>query len=115
MFVCYYIFLVLVPSNELYQQSLSLLTELINQWKQNPEIAMEHSSQYSNLPFVYSVDAIKNTRKKMEDRHIVLHDLNKTLDINVSENLFLFINNLLDQNDSTKNNHIQMITFRFLA
>lgn len=36
------------------------------------------------MPLSSSVFAIKNSRQTMEDRHIVIHDLNKTLEIDVS-------------------------------
>ena len=73
-----------ISSNELYSQSLEYLTEYINSWKLNPEIAVEIAKEFSNQRFVSSINAIKNTRRKMEDRHVVLHDLNKALALKVS-------------------------------
>ncbi|CAG2163449.1 unnamed protein product [Oppiella nova] len=72
-------------SNELYSQSLEYLTEYINTWKENPELAVETAKEYSGQTFVSSLCAIKNTRRKMEDRHVVLHDLNKALNLKTSK------------------------------
>lgn len=76
--------LIAISSNELYSQSLEYLTEYINSWKENPEIAVEIAKEYSSKTFVASICAIKNTRRKMEDRHVLLPDLNKALALKVS-------------------------------
>ncbi len=73
-----------MSSNELYSQSLEYSNEYIKQWKENPEIAIEIANEYSAKTFLSSVNAIKNTRRKMEDRHVILHDLNKALNLKVS-------------------------------
>ncbi|XP_054154987.1 serine-rich adhesin for platelets-like [Oppia nitens] len=74
-----------LSSNDLYSQSLEYLTEYINLWKDKPELAVEIAEEYSKQPFPLSICAIKNTRRKMEDRHVILHDLNKALNLKVSK------------------------------
>ncbi|CAG2103940.1 unnamed protein product [Medioppia subpectinata] len=74
-----------LSSNELYSQSQEYVTEYINSWKLSPELAAEKAKEYSDQTFVSSIFAIKNTRRKMEDRHVVLHDLNKALNLKVSK------------------------------
>ena len=87
-----------ISSNELYSQSLEYLTEYINSWKENPEIAVEIAKEYSQQRFASSICAIKNIRRKMEDRHVVLHDLNKALALKVSLVFTSIQNNIFQMN-----------------
>lgn len=91
------------------KKSREMVDEYIEQLGSNPEQTVEMVQQYMNNEsstsvtnedgstttnptattptrsngFVSSISAVKNGRKTMEDRHIIIHDLNKALDLKV--------------------------------
>lgn len=66
-------------AQDLHKDAVQALKEQCIEWKESPEEALKLSKRISTpvggRPLT-SVCAIKNTRRKMEDRHVVLHDLN---------------------------------------
>ncbi|RWS12704.1 mucin-17-like isoform X1 [Dinothrombium tinctorium] len=70
-----------MSADELYRESINKLDELLESYKRQPEEAIQLSEEHCVKPFIASVCAIKNGRRKMEDRHVVLHDLNSLFGI----------------------------------
>ncbi|RWS30292.1 serine-rich adhesin for platelets-like isoform X1 [Leptotrombidium deliense] len=70
-----------VAGEELYRESIKKLNELCDTYKEDTEEAIKLSAKYCAKPFLVSVCAIKNGRRKMEDRHVILHDLNSLFGI----------------------------------
>lgn len=68
------------------------MDEVLDELGTNPEQAvalvndyLEDSSKPDSAAFTSSIHAIKNRRDSMEDRHIIIHNLNKALGLNVSK------------------------------
>ncbi|KAI2804414.1 Protein phosphatase 1E, partial [Blomia tropicalis] len=96
-----------LASIDVAKKSREMVDEYIEQLGSNPEQTVEMVQQYMNNEsstsvtnedgstttnptattptrsngFVSSISAVKNGRKTMEDRHIIIHDLNKALDL----------------------------------
>lgn len=71
-----------VNSIELARASRELVCEIIDTLSKTPADQLDLSE--NKAPYTTSVYAIKNSRKTMEDRHVVIHDLNATLQLGVS-------------------------------
>ncbi|XP_076344596.1 uncharacterized protein LOC143244218 [Tachypleus tridentatus] len=71
----------LIDAGQLKSQVFNFLTELIQYWKDHYE-QVASTTIWPRPPIhEVSVCAIKNARRKMEDRHMVLHDLNVACDL----------------------------------
>lgn len=102
-----------LTSIELAKQSRELVGDYIDELSADPEKAVTMASDFVDghvittnglnetngintngnhenvsMPLTSSVYAFKNSRQSMEDRHIVIHDLNKALELDVSVILF---------------------------
>ncbi|XP_022252832.1 uncharacterized protein LOC106468763 isoform X2 [Limulus polyphemus] len=71
----------LIDAVQLHSQVIQLLHELIQYWEEKYQ-EMASTTVWPCSPiYNVSVCAIKNTRRKMEDRHVILHDLNVACDL----------------------------------
>lgn len=57
--------------------------DLVEEYVNSPNLASSPTTPPGAKGFASSLFAIKNGRKTMEDRHIVIHDLNKALNLQV--------------------------------
>lgn len=55
-----------------------------NTMKTNGKDNVDSGSSSSSSSFITSVSAIKNRRQSMEDRHVIIQNLNKALGLDVS-------------------------------
>ncbi len=61
----------------LMRHALGKLREVCDSWRQNPSsLSALWPTAYKPHAHRVSLCAIKNTRRKMEDRHLIVHDLN---------------------------------------
>lgn len=60
-------------TSQLYSEMIECLTEACHNWQEYIDI---NDAKSEPLPQIVSSCAIKNCRRKMEDRHVILHDLN---------------------------------------
>lgn len=73
-----------VCSSNVYADAISKLPAICNAFLEQDNLESLCCSKYNT-----SVFAIKNKRRKMEDRHVILHDLNAVLDLKVGKSLIL--------------------------
>lgn len=64
------------------------VNEICQRYLDNSRLALLPPPPSTPLPLT-SVFAIRNNRRKMEDRHTILHDLNTTFNIEVGEGVYL--------------------------
>lgn len=85
-------------SVDVAKQSREMVDEYLEELGSNPDNAVQLVNDYldgskspngapATTPFISSLYATKNGRVTMEDRHVIIHDLNKALNLNV--NLFV--------------------------
>ncbi|XP_067124899.1 uncharacterized protein [Centruroides vittatus] len=60
-------------TSQLYIEMVECLAETCKNWQEYIDIT---TAKLEPLPHIVSVCAIKNSRRKMEDRHVILHNLN---------------------------------------
>lgn len=63
------------------------INEICHRYLENSRLALLPPPPSTPFPMT-SVFAIKNNRRKMEDRHVVLHDLNTMFKIDVRKNIY---------------------------
>lgn len=63
------------------------INEICKRYLENSRLALLPPPPSIPLPIV-TVCAIRNSRRKMEDRHVILHDLNAIFNVKVKIKLF---------------------------
>lgn len=77
-------------SVDVARQSREMVDEYIEELGANPEQTVKLVQEDCSTPtgpkgFTSSLCAVKNGRKTMEDRHIIIHDLNRALNLQVMQ------------------------------
>lgn len=82
---------------KLMQLSISKINDVCQSLLDNLQLDMLIPSPPLKRPPMYSAKGVKNTRRHMEDRHIIIDDFNSVFGIKVGFSLFSSCLQLIDQ------------------